>query len=167
MSATGAVIAHARLGAEDLAYQAWLSGIAASGRKKWTCSLRIGFFWLLFSRISILRAVRRHDIGLIQPVVVAGQHRHARGLPFGHRLWTFGTMKPTWLTTDPTVPPVGGASPGRSCRYHDTPGNITLLKSPVIPGVLPPMPTKIFLLASTSFELRCQCPMVTPASLGA
>src|SRR3954454_21262333 len=33
-------------------------------------------------------------------------------------------------------------------------------------GEVPPMPTKIFLLASMSFELRCQCPMVTPASLG-
>src|SRR6516162_11003788 len=31
----------------------------------------------------------------------------------------------------------------------------------------PPMARKIFLLAATSFELRCQCPMVTPASLGA
>src|SRR3989442_1393588 len=28
------------------------------------------------------------------------------------------------------------------------------------------MATKIFLLASTSRVLRCQCPMVTPASLG-
>src|SRR6266853_4383446 len=27
------------------------------------------------------------------------------------------------------------------------------------------MPTKIFSLAATSFELRCQCPLVTPASL--
>src|SRR3954447_14548525 len=30
---------------------------------------------------------------------------------------------------------------------------------------LPPMPTNIFLFASTSFEARCQCPMVTPTSL--
>src|SRR5258708_33173613 len=27
------------------------------------------------------------------------------------------------------------------------------------------MPTKIFSLTATSFELRCQCPLVTPASL--
>src|SRR5262245_65318233 len=27
------------------------------------------------------------------------------------------------------------------------------------------MPTKIFSLAAISFELRCQCPLVTPASL--
>src|SRR5258708_11057422 len=34
-------------------------------------------------------------------------------------------------------------------------------------GEVPRMPTKIFLLTSMYFELRCQCPMVTPASLGA
>src|SRR5947207_4043019 len=35
------------------------------------------------------------------------------------------------------------------------------------PGLnsLPPMARKSFLLASTSFEMRCQCPIVTPASL--
>src|SRR3979490_795678 len=33
-------------------------------------------------------------------------------------------------------------------------------------GDVPPIPTNIFLLTSMSFELRCQCPMVTPASLG-
>jgi hypothetical protein len=35
------------------------------------------------------------------------------------------------------------------------------------PGMnnLPPMARKIFLLASTSFEARCQCPMVTPTVL--
>src|SRR5438132_4670120 len=35
------------------------------------------------------------------------------------------------------------------------------------PGLnsLPPMARKSFLFASTSFEMRCQCPMVTPASL--
>jgi hypothetical protein len=30
---------------------------------------------------------------------------------------------------------------------------------------LPPMPTKIFSLAAMSLELRCQWPLVTPASL--
>src|SRR5580765_5310973 len=35
------------------------------------------------------------------------------------------------------------------------------------PGLnsLPPMARNSFLLASTSFEMRCQCPIVTPASL--
>src|SRR5947209_598872 len=33
-------------------------------------------------------------------------------------------------------------------------------------GEVPPMPTRIFLLTSMSRELRCQCPIVTPASLG-
>jgi len=33
-------------------------------------------------------------------------------------------------------------------------------------NAVPPKARKIFLLASTSPELRCQCPMVTPASLG-
>src|SRR6267143_18762 len=42
-------------------------------------------------------------------------------------------MKPTWFTTDPTVPPIA---------------------------------KKIFLLASMLRVLRCQCPMVTPASFG-
>jgi hypothetical protein len=32
------------------------------------------------------QAIRRRDPGLIEPVVVAGRHRHAGGLPFGHRL---------------------------------------------------------------------------------
>src|SRR5712671_6834311 len=38
-------------------------------------------------------------------------------------------------------------------------------KLPFLTAV-PPMATKIFLLASISREFMCQCPMVTPASLG-
>src|ERR1700704_6100050 len=38
-------------------------------------------------------------------------------------------------------------------------------KSPGL-AATPPKATKIFLLASTSRELRCQCPIVTPASFG-
>src|SRR5712675_1923355 len=38
-------------------------------------------------------------------------------------------------------------------------------KSPGL-AATPPRATKIFLLASTSRELRCQCPIVTPASFG-
>ena len=42
--------------------------------------------------------------------------------------------------------------------------NTTLSPGPV---ATPPMARKICLLAATSRELRCQCPFVTPASLGA
>src|SRR5258707_6697626 len=38
-------------------------------------------------------------------------------------------------------------------------------KLPFLTAV-PPIATKIFLLASMSREFICQCPMVTPASLG-
>src|SRR6266567_5169442 len=38
-------------------------------------------------------------------------------------------------------------------------------KLPFLTAV-PPRATKIFLLASISREFMCQCPMVTPASLG-
>src|SRR5262245_41532828 len=46
-----------------------------------------------------------------------------------------------------------------------TPGNVTRCSGPPSAAV-PPIPTKIFLLASILAELRCQWPMVTPASLG-
>src|SRR5712692_4182518 len=65
----------------------------------------------------------------------------------------------------PTVPPVGGGAPGRWFMYTLTPGNRTISKSPALIAA-PPMPTKIFWLAAMSRELRCKCPMVTPASLG-
>src|ERR1700704_803492 len=78
---------------------------------------------------------------------------------------TFGTRKPTWLITVPSVPPLDGATPGRRCRKTTTPGNFTMSKSPGL-AATPPNATKIFLLASTSRELRCQCPIVTPASFG-
>src|SRR5882724_5112693 len=74
-------------------------------------------------------------------------------------------MNPTWLTTVPTVPPVGAGAPWFRCKYTATPGNFTTSKLPALIAV-PPMATKIFLLASTSRVLRCQCPMVTPASFG-
>src|SRR6266850_1915279 len=77
----------------------------------------------------------------------------------------FWTMNPTWLTTVPTVPPVGGAAPWFRCKYTATPGNFTTSKFPALIAV-PPIATKIFLFASTSRVLRCQCPMVTPASFG-
>src|SRR5439155_23966171 len=74
------------------------------------------------------------------------------------------TMKPTWFTTDPLVPPVGGGVPGAASRVSMTPGNVTRWRPPAWKA-LPPMPTKIFSLTATSFELRCQWPLVTPASL--
>src|SRR2546427_1105707 len=74
-------------------------------------------------------------------------------------------MNPTWLTTVPTVPPVGAGAPWFRCKYTATPGNFTTSKLPDLMAV-PPIATKIFLLASTSRVLRCQCPMVTPASFG-
>jgi hypothetical protein len=40
-----------------------------------------------------------------------------------------------------------------------------MVKSPGLTTV-PPMAARIFALASTSRELRCQCPMVTPTSFG-
>src|SRR5258705_4033257 len=46
-----------------------------------------------------------------------------------------------------------------------TPGNRTMSKLPFLTAV-PPIATKIFLLASMSREFICQCPMVTPISLG-
>src|SRR3954464_14196491 len=82
MSATGAWLRRLGLAPNVFTYQAWLSGIAASGRKRWTCSCRIGTFCCLSSRISIFKP-SRGDIGLIGPVVVARLHRHARGLPLG------------------------------------------------------------------------------------
>ena len=77
----------------------------------------------------------------------------------------FGTMKPTWFTTVPTVPPVFGGVPGAWCRNTATPGKRTISNAPGLIAV-PPMATRIFLFASTSRELRCQWPMVTPTSLG-
>src|SRR2546425_3421115 len=74
-------------------------------------------------------------------------------------------MNPTWLTTVPTVPPVGAGAPWFRCKYTATPGNFTTSKLPDLMAV-PPIATKIFLLASMSRVLRCQCPMVTPASFG-
>src|SRR5215510_15315944 len=72
-------------------------------------------------------------------------------------------MKPTWLITDPTEPPFpGGSSP--KFRLTLAPGNLTPSAVPRVTGV-PPIATKIFLLAATSCDTRCQCPMVTPASL--
>src|SRR5688572_5698184 len=69
-------------------------------------------------------------------------------------------MNPTWFTDDPTEPPDPGAFP--RARLIRTPGKITA--SAFVTGV-PPMATKIFLLAWTSREAMCQCPIVTPASL--
>src|SRR5258706_430017 len=40
-----------------------------------------------------------------------------------------------------------------------------MLKLPFLTAT-PPMATKIFLLASMSRELRCQCPIVAPAAWG-
>ena len=74
------------------------------------------------------------------------------------------TINPTWLTTEPIVPPFAGGAGCRRCRLMRTPGNRTNSKSPGFIAV-PPIATKIFLLASISLELRCQWPMVTPASL--
>src|SRR6266436_8904661 len=71
-------------------------------------------------------------------------------------------MKPTWLTTEPCDPPVPGTPPRFRCTK--TPGNMTYSLVPIL-NHLPPMPTNILLLASTSFEARCQCPMVAPTSL--
>src|SRR5262245_49732473 len=72
-------------------------------------------------------------------------------------------MKPTWLITDPTEPPFpGGSSP--KFRLTLAPGNLTPSAVPRVTGV-PPIATKIFLLAATSCDTRCQWPMVTPASL--
>src|SRR4051812_2107691 len=55
MSATGAWLRRLGLAPNVFTYQAWLSGIAASGRKRWTCSCRIGTLCCLSSRISIFR----------------------------------------------------------------------------------------------------------------
>src|ERR1700676_4596386 len=72
-------------------------------------------------------------------------------------------MKPTWLITDPTEPPFpGGSSP--KFRLTLAPANLTPSAVPRVTGV-PPIATKIFLLAATSCDTRCQWPMVTPASL--
>src|ERR1700730_10745430 len=72
-------------------------------------------------------------------------------------------MKPTWLITDPTEPPFpGGSSP--KFRLTLAPENLTPSAVPRVTPV-PPIATKIFLLAATSCETRCQWPMVTPASL--
>src|SRR5262245_12485048 len=76
--------------------------------------------------------------------------------------WTLLTMKPTWLTTEPCDPPLPGPAP--RFKWTKTPGNMTYSLAPIL-NHLPPMPTNIFLLASTSFEAMCQCPMVTPTSL--
>src|SRR5712691_10814560 len=76
--------------------------------------------------------------------------------------WTLLTMKPTWLTTEPCEPPFPGIVP--RLIWTKTPGNITYSFMPIL-NHLPPMPTNIFLFASTSFEAKCQCPMVTPTSL--
>src|SRR5262245_57226966 len=65
--------------------------------------------------------------------------------------------------TDPTEPPFpGGSSP--KFRLTLAPGNLTPSAVPRVTGV-PPIATKIFLLAATSCDTRCQWPMVTPASL--
>jgi hypothetical protein len=71
------------------------------------------------------------------------------------------------MITVPSVGPLdGGAPPGRF-RITTTPGNLTYCNgAPCMLAAVPPMPTKIFLLASMSAELRCKCPMVTPASFG-
>src|SRR5437867_10815345 len=66
---------------------------------------------------------------------------------------------------EPTVPPLGGGVPAAWCKITSTPGNRTVSKLPPLTSV-PPMARKIFLLAATSRLLRCQCPMVTPASFG-
>ena len=97
-------------------------------------------------------------------LLFTGLHRNPGGLPLGDDSWTFCTVKPTWFTTDPSVPPVEGAG-SRRCSITMTPGNRTSSKNPALTAV-PPIATKIFLLASTSRELRCQWPMVTPFSLG-
>src|SRR5579871_52930 len=71
-------------------------------------------------------------------------------------------MKPTWLTTEPREPPFPAAFP--SVKLIRTPGNLT---DSALPRLIssPPMPRKIFLLASAFCEARCQWPMVTPVSL--
>src|SRR5882672_708318 len=76
---------------------------------------------------------------------------------------TLRTRKPTWFTTVPAVPPVGAVPCPRVSRMT-TPGNSTTSLAPRL-ITLPPKVTKNFLLTSGSFELRCQCPMVTPISL--
>jgi len=39
---------------------------------------------------------------------------------------TLLTMNPTWFTTDPTEPPVGGAVAPGVFKLTTTPGNVTL-----------------------------------------
>jgi len=69
------------------------------------------------------------------------------------------------LTTVPTVPPLAAGAPGPWFKNTITPGNFTISKLPFFIAV-PPMATKIFLLASMSFEFRCTWPIVTPSGLG-
>src|SRR5215813_9355087 len=120
----------------------------------------MGNFWFLSSRISM-----RNSSGVttnawsVLPLPPGNTDTPAAF----HRAtdsWTFGTMKPTWFTTDPTVPPVGVCSR----KMTSTPGNRTRALSPWTSA--PPIAKKIFLVASMLRVLRCQCPMVTPASFG-
>src|SRR5262245_28960229 len=85
-SATGAWLRTPGFAPKVFTYQAWLSAIADSGRKKCTCSCRMGTALLLVFENLDLQAVGRRDEGLIEPVVVPGLHRHACSLPPGHGL---------------------------------------------------------------------------------
>src|SRR5258708_15304309 len=72
-------------------------------------------------------------------------------------------MEAAWLIPGPAEPPFpGGSSP--KFRLTVARGNLARSAVPRVTGV-PPIATKIFLLAATSCDTRCQWPMVTPASL--
>ena len=107
-------------------------------------------------------AVRRLDEGLVQPVLLPGSTGTPAAFHWAMRAWTLSTMKPTWFTTEPWLPPSPFSVPRFKLMY--TPGNIM---SGFPPGMnnLPPMARKSFLFASRSLEAMCQWPIVTPVSL--
>jgi len=158
-------------------------GAPAAGAKDWWCENVIipGFFRDYFAQRdrlgdapefgSALQATNASPPGTIKAFLQRVNHAHATALiglldNFQRAVdaCTSFTINPTWLTTEPIVPPFAGGAGCRRCRLMRTPGNRTNSKSPGFIAV-PPIATKIFLLASISLELRCQWPMVTPDSL--
>ena len=98
------------------------------------------------------QAVRRLDIGLIEPAVAAGQHRNAIGLPLGDLLLDVVDDEADVVDHRPCEPPLPAAFP--SVKLITTPGNLTDSASAL--DQFAAHAEKDLLVGFRVFEARCQ-----------
>ena len=125
------LVAHARLGAERLRVPGLALGDRGFRQEEVDVLVPDRNALLLVLQDLDLQAVRRGDVGLVRPVVVAGLHRHARGLPLGDR--RPGHSAPRSRRGSPPsrrCPPDGGDPASRRLSITTTPGNRTISNTP-------------------------------------